>query len=122
MAYLEPKKYFFYVELPDGKHLLVHNTNNQARNKEEIADLYKELEQCVAQNPDARVLYDTVRQYSDHSEVLAEAKKLREEDPDRPLATDLGLDRTNRLLTNPEVSRTIASARELQQGSTRNEA
>ena len=111
MPFVEPKYFMFQIMLPDGKHLLVHKCHMNVNTQEDVEKLYKELDKAVSQNPDAKVLYETVRQFTDHSEVEAAAKKLREEDPSRPLATDLGLDATNRLLADPSIARTIAAAR-----------
>ena len=114
MAYSESKQFMFQIVLPDGKHILVHRTHVELRNSDDVKKLHEEIARVVSSNPDAVYLPETLRQISSHDEVVEAVKKLREEEPSRPLATDLGLDATNRLLTNPEIARTIAAARSQQ--------
>lgn len=103
--------YFFRATFPDGDHILTHNCawwpDADGKIPQRVID---NINQAVSQNPDVRIRTDSLRVMRSPNDLQAAIDQLRSEDVNRPLANDLGLDKTNRLLTNPEVSRGIAAA------------
>src|SRR4051812_45418846 len=100
----------FRFKLPDGDHIATHNTYVDPKwtKEEKQAHLVATIKQALSQSPDAELLEDSLVDQSEKPGTLHEmVRKLREENPDRPLANDLGLDANNRLLTNPEIARTL---------------
>lgn len=105
----------FRFKLPDGDHIMSMNTfiDPGLRGDDRHAVLVDKAIRLVAQNPDAEIDQDSIVEYQDKPELLDKmVQQLRDEarKAGRPLADDLGLDSNARLLTNPEVARTVGSA------------
>lgn len=95
------KMYLVYFSLPDGKHLMAMNAHPSV--------IKAHAHAIISQNPDAKFDPNDIVEMT-HPDQIAEAEaKLRSENPDRPLAGDLGLDSPNRILTNPEIARELAT-------------
>jgi hypothetical protein len=97
MAFKKDQRYLVHFTLPDGEHIL---TGFSTPNIEIATEHYRRI---VMQNPEATFDPTKVKAIYDASEVEAAIQALRDKDPSRPLATDLGLDSPARVLTNPEV-------------------
>lgn len=106
--------YMFRFELPDGVHIATHRTVLRPKTSEEVKALHEQISKAIMQNPDAVIDWNSLKAVKDPNEIEKAVEALRKENPSRPLAQDLGLDATNRLLTNPEVARTIAAANNLE--------
>lgn len=108
--------YMFRFNLPDGPHIATHRTVTRPKDdkdQEAIIKLRDEINKAIGQNPDATIEWDSLRAVKSHEEIVAAVNDLKAEDPDRPLAHELGIDATNRFLTNPEVAQTLAAANEM---------
>jgi hypothetical protein len=120
MAHTPYTAYIFRFTLPDGPHIAVHRSIKRPRNEEEVKALHQDiLVATVGQNPDCEVDFSTLRAVAEkdlEKEIAEEARKLKEENPDRPLANELGLDHTNRLLSNPDVAKVVAAANSQREG------
>jgi hypothetical protein len=104
--------YAFRATFPDGDHILTHNCPWWPDADGKIPQrVFDNINVAISQNPDVKVRQDSLKLISNKPALLDEMiDALRSEEPNRPLANDLGLDKTNRLLTNPEISRGIAAA------------
>jgi hypothetical protein len=96
MAFEKSALYLIPFELPDGPHIAAgYGSENAEKAGRQFAP-------AILQNPEAK--YDPTKiRRATHEEIEQAARELREQDPSRPLATDLGLDSPARVLTNPEV-------------------
>jgi len=97
MAFQQDARYLVHFTLPDGEHILTGFSSPNI----EIAR--KHYERIITQNSEAKFDPNKVVKINSPEDVEAAIAALREKDPSRPLATDLGLDSPNRILTNPEV-------------------
>lgn len=96
MAFDQGQRYLVRFTLPDGDHLITGISSQDIRVAREH---YRRI---VTQNPEATFDPEKVTPATPE-QVEAAIAELRDRDPSRPLATDLGLDTPNRVLTNPEV-------------------
>lgn len=118
MAFAQMRAFAFRFSLPDGDHIGRHTMHIRSDIKKDgvrkavIDSINKGLGQNEDAHFDGNVLEESTH---DHSVIDKMVAKLRAENPNRPLANDLGLDTNNRLLTNPEVARNIAAANQVQQ-------
>lgn len=96
MAFDRMQLYMIPFSAPDGEHIAAgHSTTN-------IEHARNEFERVIKLNPEA--VYDRQRVVpATVEEVQAAIKALREKDPSRPLATDMGFDTPNRILTDPHL-------------------
>lgn len=96
MAFDKMQLYMIRFTAPDGEHIAAgHSTTN-------IEHARNEFERIITMNPEAvydreRVVPATIEQ------IQAAERELREKDPSRPLATDMGFDTPNRILTDPHL-------------------
>jgi hypothetical protein len=97
MAFQKDQRYIVHFTLPDGEHIL---TGFSSPDMKVATEHYRRI---VTQNPEATFDPAKVKVIKDPAEVDAAIAALREQDPSRPLATDLGLDSPVRILTNPSV-------------------
>lgn len=98
--------YAFRVEMPHGPVLLSHR-NIHAKTPAERAFVLREIQKSISQNPDIQFDPRNVWILDNVEELQAMAQALKSE-TGKPLATELGLDTPNRLITNPEISRNLA--------------
>jgi hypothetical protein len=96
MAFDQGQRYLVRFDLPDGEHLI---TGVSSQDINVAREHYKRI---VEQNPEAKFYPEKVEPATPE-QVEAAIQALREKDQSRPLATDLGLDSPNRILSNPEV-------------------
>lgn len=103
--------YAFRVNFPHGPAILAHN-NIDAQTDDERRKVLREIRKVVASNPDAKLDENSIVKLNSYDEVAGLVEDLRKELGDKPdalqLQTDMGLDTPNRLLTNPEISRSLA--------------
>ena len=102
--------YMFRFKLPDGWHIATHKCTIRPKNEDEVKELFKSIAGPIMINPDAEIDFNSVRVVTDPAQIDKAVAELKAENPERILGHELGLDVTNRLLTNPEVARTIAAA------------
>lgn len=90
--------YLVHFSLPDGKHLMLMNSHPSVAGEH--------AKRLAGQNPDAVVDKVEILQSQEHFDAAVAA--IRDENPGRQLANELGLDSTNRILTDPTIARTLA--------------
>jgi hypothetical protein len=96
MAFDKMQFYQVTFTLPDGEHIIAGFSSDN------INVARQHYRRIVEQNPEAR--FDPAKVVpSTPDQVKAAVEAMRTADPSRPLATDLGLDSPNRVLTNPET-------------------
>lgn len=99
--------YMFRFTLPDGVHIAAHRDMPSVtpEMKEAVMD---RIRMWASQNPDAQVDFNSLKAVKSLDEIADAAKQLQAENPERRLATDLGLDTPNRIMTNPDLARANA--------------
>lgn len=92
--------YLIRYSLPDGKHLMTMNAHPSVAEKD--AKIF------VGRNPDAK--FESFEILQSEQQLLDEIEKIRAENPNRPLANELGLDTPERIMTDPTIARNLAAS------------
>jgi uncharacterized protein YecE (DUF72 family) len=101
--------YMFRFNLPDGVHIAGHrDIPIRKGNAEDLAGVHQRIKQWASQNDDAVVDFDSLTPVDDYTVIAEAAKRLKEENPERPLANEMGLDTPNRVMTDPSIARAHA--------------
>jgi hypothetical protein len=100
------KKYLVRFTLPDGEHLGVIDSI-EVKNERDAQFVTNAATLSLGQNPDAKLL--DIEPLKSLEDLQRQVNELKARNPERPLASELGLDTPNRILTNPEIPRGLAS-------------